>query len=99
MCRRRGFTLVETMVAAVLLTVGVLTVLGAERNARLLGEAGARRLRAVEAAASVLDSARSRCAGGVPLVDTSLVLDIPVGADPAEPAVHVETNIACGVAP
>jgi prepilin-type N-terminal cleavage/methylation domain-containing protein len=93
---RRGFTLVETMIAALLLAVGILAVLGAERNARLLGESAGRRLRAVEAAASRLDSARAGCAGGVPALLTTVSADIPVGGTVAERAVHVETLAACG---
>jgi len=93
----RGFTLVESMVAAVLLTVGILTVLGAERNARRLGESGGRRLRAVEAAASSLEVARSRCATGVPLAEGPLA--VTVAAGPGERAVRVEARLACGTPP
>jgi hypothetical protein len=80
------------MVAAVLLAVGILLVVGAERNARILGARGARHHRAVEAAASALDSARGRCPMGVPAVvgpvTTFVVEDGRVR--------QVETLLACG---
>jgi Tfp pilus assembly protein PilV len=87
------------MIAALLLAVGILAVLGAERNARLLGESAARRLRAVEAAASRLDSARAGCVAGAPVVLVAVTADIPVGGTAAERAVHVETLAACGAPP
>ncbi len=63
-----GFTLVETMVAALLLSAGILLLLGAERNAGRLGRSGDSRLRAVESVASALDSARAACVVGAPAV-------------------------------
>jgi hypothetical protein len=87
-----GFTLVETMVAALVLAAGILLVLGADRNVRLLGGRAARRLGAVEAAASALDSARGRCPAGVPVRAMPVTADAPF----AEGVVHVETLLACG---
>jgi hypothetical protein len=54
--------------AALVLSAGILLVLGAERNVQRLGANGARRLRAVESVASGLDSARAACDIGVPVV-------------------------------
>jgi type II secretory pathway pseudopilin PulG len=87
-----GFTLVETMLAALLLAAGILLVLGADRNTRLLGARSGRLQRAVEAAASMLDSARGRCPAGVPVVASPVTADAPF----ADGRVQVETLLACG---
>jgi prepilin-type N-terminal cleavage/methylation domain-containing protein len=87
----RGFTLIESTVAAVLIAAGILLVLGADRNVRLLGRRSADHLRAVEAAASSLDSARSRCQDGVPVSAAPVSATVPA----AGRAVHVETRLAC----
>jgi len=91
---RRGFTLVEVVVAALLLAVGIIAILGAERSAQRLGASGARRQRAVEAAAVHLDSLRSGCAGPAPARAVLLATDVIVG--PSERPVHVDALVACG---
>ena len=95
----RGFTLVETTVAALIVAVGVLAILGAERNSRRLGDDGARYQRAVDAAASRLDSLRAACRRGWPAALTPVsVLAPPGGPVPVRP-VRVETLLACGPPP
>jgi Tfp pilus assembly protein PilV len=53
----RGFSLVETVVAALVLAVGVLALVGADGAASRLAGAAQRREHAVEEAASTLDKA------------------------------------------
>jgi hypothetical protein len=86
-----GFTLVEVVMAALVLSAGILLVLGAEQNARQLGARGARRLRAVESVASSLDAARAGCVVGVP----ALVVPASASAAVDGRTVQAATLLAC----
>ena len=93
--RESGFTLVETVVAAVVLAVGILAVVGTQRAAEQLSSAAARRAAAVEEAATLLDRERVFCAdSGVGARRT--VAAVPVPGEPSARAVRVEAIVACG---
>ena len=92
--RESGFTLVETVVAALVLGIGVLAVVGSQQAAERVSSSSSRRLAAVEQAASELDRQRAACTG--PLAPALVVARVPVAGEPARRAVRVEAVLWCG---
>jgi len=94
--RESGFTLVETVVAALVLAVGVLAVVGTQRAAEHLSSSSARLTAAVEEAASELDRLGTGCTDSSAAARLAIV-HVPVAGESAGRAVHVEAIISCAL--